>query len=133
MAVGNGNDLSWKEQKRQLKLQRKKDKLVRKRARKEGKLASKVVRQQQRGAVSYRTLMDRSQAATLIEELVTGLRAGKITVEHGDDQLTVEAPDTVDVRVRARQTWKTQGLTIRVRWPRSRVTNESEELKVSAS
>ena len=132
MAHGDGNDLTWKEQKRRLKLERKQDKQLQKRARKQEKLAAKLGRRQQREGIAYRALLDRAEASALVDELVSGLKAGKVHVAHGDSELTIEPPENLDVRVRARQTWKSQALTIRLRWPRAAATGDSASLRVSA-
>jgi amphi-Trp domain-containing protein len=110
---------SGKKQKRELKLQQKQERQSQRLARKQEKRARKIDRQQERKVAAYRSLLDRTQAATAIEELVAGLKEGKVSVEYGDQQLTLEPTEAVDMRVRARQTYKTQSLIIRVRWPRT--------------
>jgi amphi-Trp domain-containing protein len=132
MADDDGAEVSEAEQKHQLKLQRRQEKQARKLARKQEKSARKAARGQPRMVVGYRSSLDRAEASRVIEELVAGLKAGKVCVEHDDQQLTIEPPDAVKLRVKARQTGKTQGLTIRVSWPRLAVTEEPAESDVGA-
>jgi amphi-Trp domain-containing protein len=133
MPNDKGENQSWKEQKGQLKLQRKQANQARKLARKGAKMERKLERQRERIVVANRSLVERARAAALIEELVEGVRVGKVSVKHGDQQLMVEPPEVVDVRVRARQTWKTQGLTIHIRWPRATAVEDSPTLEVNPS
>ena len=42
-----------------------------------------------------------------------------VTVEHGEEQLTVAPADAVRARVRARQNYKIEGVSLRISWPRT--------------
>ena len=109
---------SWKEHKRQVKLQQKQDKQQRKRARKEDKLARKLIRQQQRKVVTLRSLLNRPDAMQRIEELLAGVKAGRVSLDHGDGELQIVPGEIVALRVKAQRTHKSESLTIQVRWPR---------------
>jgi amphi-Trp domain-containing protein len=82
--------------------------------------------------VAYHALLDRSQAVRLIEDLLSGLKSGKISVEYDQEQLTFEPPEAVNLRIRAGQTHKKESLTIRVSWPRTLATEEAKELNVTS-
>jgi len=132
MSKKNGKNGDWKERKGELELQRKQAKRERKLAPKQAKMEEKLTREQQRIAVAHRSLLERAEATALIENVVAGLKAGKVNVEHGDKKVTVEPPAVVDVRVKAQQTWKTEELTIRVRWPRIEETEDSAPLTITS-
>jgi amphi-Trp domain-containing protein len=133
MADDGGEEHVSEEKGDQAKLVGKQTKKARKRARKEAKRERKRARREEKSAVAHRARMDRTQAAALLDEVAAGVKAGKVDVTHDDQQLTVEPSETVDMRVRARQTWKTQELTIRVSWARAAATEDAAEVEVNAT
>jgi amphi-Trp domain-containing protein len=124
--------VSAKDLKRRQKQAWKKEKLVAKDERRRVKLERKAARRAARRIIAYKSRLPRRGAIELIEEIIAGLRAGRVSVEHDGEQLQITPPDQVRVRVRARQTHKSEGVIIRVSWPRAEVFEESPSLEVSA-
>jgi len=126
------DDLPVKDMKRQQKRAWKKEKLAAKNDRRRAKLQRKAVRRAARRIITYKSRLPRTGAIELMEEIVSGIRAGRVTVEHDGERLQITPPDQVRMRIRARQTHKSEGVVIRVSWPRGDAFEESPSLEVSA-
>ncbi len=119
-----------KPDKASLKRLKRRDKAAWKAEKRKEKQRRKSERWAQRRQVDYRAELDRSIAVELLERIVEGLRAGSVKVQRGDQELTIEPADAVRLRVRARQTHKSEGVRINMRWPRQ-VTAPAESLTVA--
>jgi amphi-Trp domain-containing protein len=126
------DNLPAKDMKRKQKQEWKKEKLAAKGERQREKLQRKAARRAARRIITYKSRLPRGGAIELIEEIIAGLRAGRVSVEHDGEQLQITPPDQVRVRIRARQTYKNEGVVIRVSWPRADAFEESPSLEVSA-
>ncbi len=121
---------SLKEENRRHKLATKAERQSERLARKQERQSRKRARRQQRVVVAYRAHVAREEAVALLEEILAGLKAGKVNIESGDEKLKLEPPDQVVVAVRARQKFKTEGVTLRVKWPR-KPSDKSPTIKVT--
>ncbi len=122
-----------KELKRRLKAQRKEAKQERKSAKREEKLTRALTRREERSAVAYRSTLDRNESIELIEELLKAVKSGKVSIEHDGEQLSLEPAGVVDMRIRGRQSNKTESLTVRLRWPREMETENPAKLTVASN
>ena len=116
---------SAKELKQQVKNDRKLEKQQRKLDRKAEKQANQVI-------VAYRSQLEIEKGAVLLEDIVAGLRSGSVTVEHGDQKVSITPSDVVSIRVRARQSVKNERLSIRLRWPRGASPERASTIQISS-
>ena len=117
-------ETSAKELKQQAKNDRKLEKQQRKLDRKAEKNANRV-------EVAYRCQLETEKVAVLLEEIAAGLKSGTVTVEHGDQNVSITPSDVVSVRVRARQSEKNERISIRVRWPRGASPAGASDIQIS--
>ena len=116
---------SAKELKQQAKNDRKLQKQQRKLARKAEKNANRV-------DVAYRCQLETEKVAVLLEEIAAGLKSGSVTVEHGDQNVSISPTDVIAVRVKARQSEKNERLSIRIRWPRGASPAGASDIQISS-
>ena len=116
---------SAKELKQQAKNDRKLEKQQHKLDRKAEKIANRV-------EVAYRCQLETEQVAVLLEEIAAGLKSGSVTVEHGDQNVSITPSDVVTVRVKARQSETNERLSIRIRWPRDARPAGASEIQISS-
>ena len=116
---------SAKELKQQVKNDRKLEKQQRKLDRKAEKQANQVI-------VAYRSQLETEKVAVLLEKIAAGLRSGTVTVEHGDQNVSITPSDVVSIRVRARQSEKSERLSIRLRWPRGASPEGAPTIQISS-
>lgn len=114
---------------KELKQQAKNDRKLEKQQR---KLNRKAEKQAQRIDVAYQSQLETEKVAALLEEIAAGLKSGSVTVEHGDQNVSITPSDVVSVRVKARQTENNERLSIRVRWPRDARPEEASEIQISS-
>ena len=123
---------SGKQKKRRLKEQWKEEKIEAKEARREAKLEKKRIRRAERKVVEHKSDVPRDGAILMLEEIVSGLKAGRVAVEYSGERLGVNPPDQVRVRIRAKHTHKTEGVSIRVSWPSANALEESPSVTIAA-
>lgn len=123
--------VSAKDMKRRQKRAWKKEKLAAKSTRREEKLQRKIALRAARKVITYKSRLPRAGAVALMEEILAGLKAGRIDIEHDDEKLDITPSEQVRVRVRARQTHKSEGILIRVSWPRSTTFEPSPSVTIS--
>jgi amphi-Trp domain-containing protein len=116
---------STKELKQQAKNDRKLEKQQRKLDRKAEKQANQVI-------VAYRSQLEVEKVAVLLEDIAAGLRSGSVTVEHGDQNVSITPSEVVSIRVRARQSEKNERLSIRLRWPRGASPEGAPTIQISS-
>ena len=116
---------SAKELKQQTKNDRKLEKQQRKLDRKAEKQANQVI-------VAYRSQLEIEKVAVLLEDIAAGLRSGSVTVEHGDQKVSITPSEVVSIRVRARQSEKNERLSIRLRWPRGASPEGASTIQISS-
>lgn len=116
--------LSAKQIKKLAKAERKRQKRERKEARRADRLAKRV-------DVAYRSRLETEQVVALLEDITAGLKNGSVQLQHDGQQLSISPSDVVSVRVRARQTHKSEKLSIRVGWPRD-VAADTEDIQISS-
>ena len=121
-----------KQEKRERRLAWKEEKWKRKLARKDQKRTRKLARLDERIVVGYRARLEMPQVTQIIEDILSGLKSGAISVDDGDQQLTLNPSGVVDCRVRARRKFKSESITIRVRWPRSATSEDTPSVQVSS-
>ena len=114
---------------KELKQQTKEDRKLQKQQRKADRKAEK---QSHRIDVAYQSQLDTAKVAAILEEIAAGLKSGSVTVEHGDQKLSIAPSDVVNVRVRARQSKKNERLSIRVRWPRGASPEGTSDIQNSS-
>ena len=124
--------VSIKDMKRRQKQSWKKEKLAAKSERRREKLQRKAARRAARRVITYKSRLPRGGAISLMEEIIAGLRAGRVSVEHDGERLQITPPDQLRMRIRARQTHKSEGVVIRVSWPRGDALETQPSLEVSA-
>ena len=117
--------LSAKEIKQQAKDERKEQK-------QQEKVARKAQLQADRVEVAYRSQLETHKVAALLEEIAAGLKSGTVTVEHDKQKISITPSAVVSVRVRARQTHKTERISIRVRWPRGASPEGASDIQISS-
>jgi amphi-Trp domain-containing protein len=134
MAQGKGcsGQPSWKEERHRQKLSRKEEKRKAKLSRKQAKQARKRASRSQQAVVGYDNRLELSKVVALIQDVLTGFQGGSVSVESADQKLTVSPSALVEFRVRARQTHKSESIMLRVRWPRTSVSEETASLRVSS-
>jgi amphi-Trp domain-containing protein len=116
---------SAKELKEKAKNDRKLQKQQRKLDRKAEKRANRV-------DVVYRAQLETEKVAAILENIAAGLKSGTVTVEHGDQNISITPSDVVTVRVRARQTEKNERFSIRVRWPRGANPEGAPDVQITS-
>ena len=114
-----------KELKQQAKNERKLKKQQRKKDRKAEKVANRV-------DVAYHSQLEPEKAALLLEDIAAGLRNGSVTVQHGDQNLSITPPDVISVRVKARQSANNERLSFRVKWPRGVHPDGPSDIQISS-
>jgi amphi-Trp domain-containing protein len=124
--------VSAKDLKRRQKRAWKREKLVAKSERRRVKQERKTARRAARRIITLKSRLPRNGAIELMEEIIAGIRAGRVSVEHDGESLQITPPEQVRVRIRARQTHKSEGVVVRVSWPRTDAFEESPSLEVSA-
>ena len=117
--------LSAKEIKQQAKDERKEQK-------QQEKVSRKAQLQADRVEVAYQSQLETDKVAALLEEIAAGLKSGSVTVEHDKQKISITPSAVVGVRVRARQTHKTERISIRVRWPRGASPEGASDIKISS-
>ena len=114
---------------KELKQQAKEERKLQKQQRKADRRAEK---QSHRIDVAYQSQLETEKVAALLEEIAAGLKSGSVTVEHGDQNVSITPSDVVNVRVRARQSEKNERLSIRVRWPRGTSPEGASDIQISS-
>ncbi len=114
---------------KELKQQTKEDRKLQKQQRKADRKAEK---QSHRIDVAYQSQLETEKVAAILEEIAAGLKSGSVTVEQGDQKLSITPSDVVSVRVRARQSKKNERLSIRVRWPRAASPEGTSDIQISS-
>ncbi|MEE2685491.1 MAG: amphi-Trp domain-containing protein [Planctomycetota bacterium] len=114
---------------KELKQQAKEERKLQKQQRKADRRAEK---QSHRIDVAYQSQLETEKVAAILEEIAAGLKSGSVTVEHGDQNVSITPSDVVNVRVRARQSEKNERLSIRVRWPRGTSSEGASDIQISS-
>lgn len=96
------------------------------------KLDRKAEKQAHRIDVTYNSQLETEKVAAILEEIAAGLKSGTVTVEHGNQNLSITPSDVVSIKVRARQSQKNERLSIRVRWPRAASPEEATDIQISS-
>ena len=96
------------------------------------KLDRKAEKQAHRIDVTYHSQLETKKVAAILEEIAAGLKSGTVTVEHGDQNLSITPSDVVSVKVRARQSQKNERLSIRLRWPRGARPEGASTIQISS-
>ena len=110
---------------KELKQQTKEDRKLQKQQRKAEKQSHRI-------DVAYQSQLETEKVAAILEEIAAGLKSGSVTVEQGDQKLSITPSDVVSVRVRARQSKKNERLSIRVRWPRAASPEGTSDIQISS-
>ena len=118
-------ETSAKERKQQAKDERKLQKQQRKADRKAEKQSHRI-------DVAYQSQLETEKVAAILEEIAAGLKSGSVTVEHGDQNVSIPPSDVVSVTVRARQSKNNERFSIRVRWPRGASPEVASDNQVSS-
>ncbi len=67
-----------------------------------------------------------NQAITRIEELLDSLRNGAIHFQFGDESLTLNPPDVLDLELKASKKKKEQKISLELSWECQESVNEKE-------
>lgn len=134
MARGKGRsgEPNWKDERHRQKSSRKEEKTKAKLSRKQAKQARKRASRSQHAVVGFDNRVELPKVVAVIQDLLTGFQGGSVSVESADQNLTVSPCAVVEFRVRARQTHKRESIMLRVRWPRTSVSEETASLRVSS-
>lgn len=111
-------EFSPKEQKRQWRMMRKEQKLAAKMARRQAKLERKALKQSMKESTGRKELLSRAEAVARIEQLLNALKEGKVMITGAGGPIELRLPDIVQLNVRARRKFRSEGLRISLRWPR---------------
>lgn len=71
------------------------------------------------------------EVAGRLQQIVDGLKAGTIDVQHGDDTLTMRPGEALEFRFRARQKDRDESLRLDLNWQRATSPNGFSELQIS--
>lgn len=110
------------------KQERKEEKRRRKQERKSQRHEKKLAA---RRDVSYTGLLETSSVVQILEEIVASLKSGQVKVDNGEDQLTLQPRDVVQLKVTATQTHKGERLRMQLKWQSEPGDVAESELKIS--
>lgn len=86
-------------------------------ARKADKLVRKEARRADRQLVVHRQFLDLPATIELLEKTLEQLKAGSVSVEHGDDRMELEPASHLQLKLRAKKTHKKESFSFSISWP----------------
>jgi amphi-Trp domain-containing protein len=77
-------------------------------------------------SVELKERLELDQAIELIEDIVAKLKKGAVTLEQGDETLTIHPEESVKLGVKAKHKGEKQSLQFELKWRRTPAEVESE-------
>ena len=73
-------------------------------------------------AVAYKDVLETTKVTQFLEDLVTGLKTGKVSVQHGTQSLIMQPAERVQFTVKAKQKPWSESIEIELKWAPGQLT-----------
>ena len=79
------------------------------------------------------SLMSNEQAVAYLEDIVGSLKAGKIHLEHGENAITLNPPDTVLIQLKAKRKADKESISLKIGWRRQVAPDDAQaDIRISS-